>query len=99
MLPALLTPGDCDRPVDRVQGEASAGARESPCGQVRSTVPVTRPCHVAPAIEDDHVARKHRFAFHRRLGFDAKAVDDFNGPGQATMIVFHRVLPFDAVQP
>ncbi|MEK8174543.1 GNAT family N-acetyltransferase [Streptomyces sp. M19] len=37
-------------------------------------------------------------AFHRRLGFDAKIVDDYNGPGQA-MVVFHRVLPFDAVQP
>ncbi|MFJ9825262.1 GNAT family N-acetyltransferase [Streptomyces sp. NPDC101160] len=37
-------------------------------------------------------------AFHRRLGFDAKTVDDYNGPGQA-MVVFHRVLPFDAMQP
>ncbi|WP_405551532.1 GNAT family N-acetyltransferase [Streptomyces sp. NBC_01171] len=37
-------------------------------------------------------------AFHRRLGFDVKTVDDYNGPGQA-MVVFHRVLPFDAVQP
>jgi GNAT superfamily N-acetyltransferase len=37
-------------------------------------------------------------AFHRRLGFDAKIVDDYNGPGQA-MVVFHRVLPLDAVQP
>ncbi|MGW2090419.1 N-acetyltransferase family protein [Streptomyces sp. NPDC001880] len=32
-------------------------------------------------------------AFHRRLGFDATVVDDYNGPGQA-MVVFHRVLPF-----
>ncbi|MFJ4620689.1 GNAT family N-acetyltransferase [Streptomyces sp. NPDC088812] len=37
-------------------------------------------------------------AFHRRLGFDAKTVDDYNGPGQA-MVVFDRVLPFDAAQP
>lgn len=37
-------------------------------------------------------------AFHRSLGFDAKTVDDYNGPGQA-MVVFHRVLPFDAAQP
>jgi GNAT superfamily N-acetyltransferase len=37
-------------------------------------------------------------AFHRRLGFDAKTVDDYNGPGQA-MVVFHRALPFDAAQP
>ncbi|WP_377266965.1 GNAT family N-acetyltransferase [Peterkaempfera sp. SMS 1(5)a] len=37
-------------------------------------------------------------AFHRRLGFDAEIVDDYNGPGQA-VVVFHRVLPFDAVQP
>ncbi|MFF7965386.1 GNAT family N-acetyltransferase [Streptomyces sp. NPDC007903] len=37
-------------------------------------------------------------AFHRRLGFDVKTVDDYNGPGQA-MVTFHRMLPFDAVQP
>lgn len=37
-------------------------------------------------------------AFHRRLGFDAETVDDYNGPGQA-MVVFHRLLPFDAMQP
>jgi hypothetical protein len=36
--------------------------------------------------------------FHCRLGFDAQIVDDYNGPVQA-MVVFHRVLPFDAVQP
>ncbi|MFD0338036.1 GNAT family N-acetyltransferase [Streptomyces sp. NPDC127117] len=34
-------------------------------------------------------------AFHRRLGFDTKIVDDYNGPGRA-MVVFHRALPFDA---
>lgn len=33
-------------------------------------------------------------AFHRSLGFDAKIVDDYNGPGQA-MAVFHRDLPLD----
>jgi GNAT superfamily N-acetyltransferase len=37
-------------------------------------------------------------AFHRRPGFDARIVDDHNGPGQA-MVVLHRVLPLDAVQP
>ncbi|MEV6166365.1 GNAT family N-acetyltransferase [Streptomyces sp. NPDC052052] len=37
-------------------------------------------------------------AFHRRLGFDARTVDDYNGPGQA-MVVLHRSLPFDAVRP
>ncbi|MER6503164.1 GNAT family N-acetyltransferase [Streptomyces sp. NPDC001455] len=37
-------------------------------------------------------------AFHRRLGFDAKTVDDYNGPGQAR-VVFHRILPFDPAQP
>lgn len=37
-------------------------------------------------------------AFHRRLGSDAKIVDDCNGPGQA-MVVFRRVVPLDAVQP
>jgi hypothetical protein len=37
-------------------------------------------------------------AFHRRLGFDAKIVDGYNSPGQA-MVVFHRVLPLDAMQP
>lgn len=31
-------------------------------------------------------------AFHRRLGFDAKVVDDYNGPGRP-MAVFHRDLP------
>ncbi|MFF7654971.1 GNAT family N-acetyltransferase [Streptomyces sp. NPDC007983] len=34
-------------------------------------------------------------AFHRSLGFDAKVVDDYNGPGQP-MAVFHRDLPFNA---
>ncbi|MFG2951895.1 GNAT family N-acetyltransferase [Streptomyces adustus] len=33
-------------------------------------------------------------AFHRRLGFDAQTVDDYNGPGR-TMVVFRRALPFD----
>ncbi|MEV7750929.1 MULTISPECIES: GNAT family N-acetyltransferase [Streptomyces] len=37
-------------------------------------------------------------AFHRRLGFDAEIVDDYNGPGRA-MVVFQRVLPLDAAQP
>lgn len=37
-------------------------------------------------------------AFHRRLGFDVKIVDDYNGPGQARA-VFRRVLPFDAARP
>ncbi|MFI9809030.1 GNAT family N-acetyltransferase [Streptomyces sp. NPDC052301] len=37
-------------------------------------------------------------AFHRRLGFDAETVDDYNGPGQA-MVVFRRDLPFDAPHP
>ncbi|MGW2827391.1 N-acetyltransferase family protein [Streptomyces sp. NPDC001443] len=37
-------------------------------------------------------------AFHRRLGFDAQTVDDYNGPGR-TMVVFRRALPFDAVRP
>lgn len=36
-------------------------------------------------------------AFHRRLGFDAEIVDDYNGPGQA-MVAFQRVLPLDAAQ-
>lgn len=31
-------------------------------------------------------------AFHRSLGFDAKIVDDYNGPGRA-MAVFRRDLP------
>ncbi|WP_240509635.1 GNAT family N-acetyltransferase [Streptomyces malaysiense] len=34
-------------------------------------------------------------AFHRRLGFDARTVDDYDGPGRA-MVVFRRVLPLDA---
>ncbi|MCN9243460.1 GNAT family N-acetyltransferase [Streptomyces sp. RY43-2] len=34
-------------------------------------------------------------AFHRRLGFDAKTVDDYGGPGRA-MVVFQRTLPLDA---
>jgi GNAT superfamily N-acetyltransferase len=33
-------------------------------------------------------------AFHRSLGFTAKVVDDYNGPGLA-MAVFHRDLPLD----
>jgi GNAT superfamily N-acetyltransferase len=37
-------------------------------------------------------------AFHRRLGFDAEIVNDYNGPGQARA-VFHRVLPLDPAQP
>ena len=36
-------------------------------------------------------------AFHRSLGFDARTVEDYNGPGR-TMVVFHRDLPFDAAQ-
>ncbi|MFD5467982.1 GNAT family N-acetyltransferase [Kitasatospora sp. NPDC127059] len=36
--------------------------------------------------------------FHRRLGFDVKIVDDYNGPGQARA-VFHRALPLEATQP
>jgi ribosomal protein S18 acetylase RimI-like enzyme len=31
-------------------------------------------------------------AFHRRLGFDMKIVDNYNGPGRA-VAVFHRDLP------
>lgn len=34
-------------------------------------------------------------AFHRSLGFDAKIVDDYNGPGRP-MAVFHRALPLTA---
>ncbi|MEV5986516.1 GNAT family N-acetyltransferase [Streptomyces sp. NPDC052051] len=34
-------------------------------------------------------------AFHRRLGFDAKTVDDYDGPGRS-MVVFQRTLPLDA---
>jgi L-amino acid N-acyltransferase YncA len=30
-------------------------------------------------------------AFHRRLGFEVRIVEDYNGPGQ-TMAVFHRDL-------
>ncbi|MFB7996240.1 GNAT family N-acetyltransferase [Streptomyces sp. NPDC056002] len=37
-------------------------------------------------------------AFHRSLGFDAKIVDDYNGPGQA-MVVFHRDLPLNVSWP
>lgn len=37
-------------------------------------------------------------AFHRRLGFDAETVEDYDGPGRA-MVVFHRPLPFDTSQP
>lgn len=37
-------------------------------------------------------------AFHRSLGFDAKIVDDYNGPGRA-MAVFHRDLPLDVSRP
>ncbi|MFJ6463983.1 GNAT family N-acetyltransferase [Streptomyces sp. NPDC091387] len=37
-------------------------------------------------------------AFHRRLGFDAETVEDYDGPGR-TMVVFHRPLPFDTAQP
>ncbi|GAA2143411.1 hypothetical protein GCM10009760_29750 [Kitasatospora kazusensis] len=37
-------------------------------------------------------------AFHRGLGFTAETVEDYNGPGQA-MVVFRRVLPFDAARP
>ncbi|MFD7921125.1 GNAT family N-acetyltransferase [Streptomyces sp. NPDC059740] len=36
-------------------------------------------------------------AFHRRLGFEAETVADYNGPGR-DMVVFHRALPFDAPQ-
>ncbi|MEV6671554.1 GNAT family N-acetyltransferase [Streptomyces sp. NPDC051162] len=34
-------------------------------------------------------------AFHRRMGFDVRVVDDYNGDGRA-MAVFHRTLPLDA---
>ncbi|MFJ6835499.1 GNAT family N-acetyltransferase [Streptomyces sp. NPDC091209] len=34
-------------------------------------------------------------AFHRSLGFDAKIVDDYNGPGRS-MAVFHRDLPLNS---
>ncbi|MEU8702094.1 GNAT family N-acetyltransferase [Streptomyces sp. NPDC048680] len=37
-------------------------------------------------------------AFHRRLGFDAETVEDYDGPGR-TMVVFRRPLPFDTAQP
>jgi GNAT superfamily N-acetyltransferase len=37
-------------------------------------------------------------AFHRRLGFDTKIVDDYNGPGRP-MVVFHRALPLDTAPP
>lgn len=37
-------------------------------------------------------------AFHRRLGFDAETVNDYNGPGQAR-VVFHRLLPLDLPPP
>jgi GNAT superfamily N-acetyltransferase len=37
-------------------------------------------------------------AFHRRLGFDAEVIEDYNGPGRA-MVVFHRDLPIDTAQP
>ncbi|MFD7721202.1 GNAT family N-acetyltransferase [Streptomyces sp. NPDC059814] len=37
-------------------------------------------------------------AFHRRLGFDAETVEDYDGPGR-TMVVFHRPLPFGTAQP
>ncbi|MEU1801173.1 GNAT family N-acetyltransferase [Streptomyces sp. NPDC019937] len=37
-------------------------------------------------------------AFHRSLGFDAKVVDDYNGPGRP-MAVFHRDLPLDVPRP
>ncbi|MGV9354796.1 N-acetyltransferase family protein [Streptomyces misionensis] len=33
-------------------------------------------------------------AFHRRLGFEARTVDDYNGPGRA-MVVFGRPLPLE----
>lgn len=31
-------------------------------------------------------------SFHRRLGFEARVVEDYNGAGQP-MVVFHRTLP------
>lgn len=37
-------------------------------------------------------------AFHRSLGFDAKIVDDYDGPG-VTMAVFHRELPLAVTGP
>ncbi|WP_055585275.1 GNAT family N-acetyltransferase [Peterkaempfera griseoplana] len=37
-------------------------------------------------------------AFHRSLGFDARIVDDYNGPGRA-MAVFRRALPLTALTP
>ncbi|WP_406035235.1 GNAT family N-acetyltransferase [Nocardioides sp. NBC_00163] len=37
-------------------------------------------------------------AFHRRLGFEVKVADDYNGPGRA-MAVFHRNLPLDVTRP
>ncbi|MEU5115687.1 GNAT family N-acetyltransferase [Streptomyces longwoodensis] len=33
-------------------------------------------------------------AFHRRLGFDARTVEDYDGAGRP-MVVFHRELPLD----
>ncbi|WP_079177991.1 GNAT family N-acetyltransferase [Streptomyces mangrovisoli] len=36
-------------------------------------------------------------AFHRSLGFDAKIVGDYNGPGR-DMAVFHRDLPLDVAE-
>ena len=40
------------------------------------------------------VANSGSIAFHRSLGFDAKIVDDYDGPGRA-MAVFNRDLPLD----
>jgi ribosomal protein S18 acetylase RimI-like enzyme len=37
-------------------------------------------------------------AFHRSLGFDAKVVDDYIGPGRS-MAVFHRDLPLNLSSP
>ncbi|GAA1121489.1 MULTISPECIES: GNAT family N-acetyltransferase [Kitasatospora] len=37
-------------------------------------------------------------AFHRSLGFEATAVEDYSGPGR-TRVVFHRPLPFEAAVP
>ncbi|MFI1177595.1 GNAT family N-acetyltransferase [Streptomyces melanogenes] len=44
------------------------------------------------------VGNTSSIAFHHHLGFDAKIIDDYNGPGQAR-VVFHRVLPFDTPRP
>ncbi|TKT08158.1 hypothetical protein E4U92_19415 [Streptomyces galbus] len=68
--------------------------------------------HIAPASAADFhqvVADHSRYwgerdlrsgsvAFHRRLGFDARTVDDYDGAGRP-MVVFHRDLPLDGPRP